>query len=211
MTSEREQHCGGGYERGWCLHAARLASSRQRLSFLTSPCAALGLGGLAHFLPSHSRRCLTNHQSVASLAIVLGKSLECPASQLVGFSVHRGGGWGGRLDFIKHDRGTGLMVTLELSGAGSGFLLTQGLHRDLSSAAALGWIPHSRPSLPVLGRASFLLSQVTLGQDQKAWPADLPGDSAEVMTQEEISVQQAHRASAVSHPHSHPAARKRSL
>lgn len=103
------------------------------------------------------------------------------------------------------------MVTLELSGAGSGFLLTQGLHRDLSSAAALSWIPHSRPSLPVLGRACFLLSQVTLGQDQKAWPADLPGDSAEVMTQEEISVQQARRASAVSHPHSHPAARKRSL
>lgn len=61
--------------------------------FLTSPCAALGFGGLAHFLPSHNGRCLTNHQSVASLAIALGKSLECPASQLVGFSVY--GGWAG--------------------------------------------------------------------------------------------------------------------
>lgn len=126
--------------------------------FLTSPCAALGFGGLAHFLPSHNGRCLTNHQSVASLAIALGKSLGCPASQLVGFSVY--GGWGGRerLDFIKHDRGTGLMVTLELSGAGSGFLLTRGLHRDLSSAVALSQIPRSRPSLLVLGRACFLLS-----------------------------------------------------
>ncbi|ELK17459.1 hypothetical protein PAL_GLEAN10016539 [Pteropus alecto] len=122
--------------------------------FLTSPCAALGFGGLAHFLPSHNGRCLTNHQSVASLAIALGKSLECPASQLVGFSVHGGE----RLDFIKHDRGTGLMVTLELSGTGSGFLLTRGLHRDLSSAAALSQIPCSRPSLLVLGRACFLLS-----------------------------------------------------
>lgn len=65
---------------------------------LTSPCAARGFGGLAPFLPSHSRRRLTNPQSVASLATVLGKSLERPARQLVGFSVH---GTGGETRFYK--------------------------------------------------------------------------------------------------------------
>ena len=138
---------------GRSLYAVCLASCRRRLGCSHISAQPSGLVAWLASCPHHGRWCLTSPWS--SLNMVPEKSFPGASSPPAGGILFAQGKW---LSLIKHiTEGASLRVALEFSGSGSGFLLTQARHGDLSSAEAPEPDSQWMTSPPIVGKSLFPL------------------------------------------------------